>query len=168
MSSLMRRVSAKMFLPSLRRHEVTFVSKHFKVETNEIQSVLEAMQSRHRRADGHYEVQICNLCDKGNKQKEDNMWKLYVNDDGSYRCFRCSKGGSWFDLKRKVGMGGVSTPGVEVTQFKTKELAKLHPPLPADQITGYAKMLCRDEEGPRKVLEYLTETRGITKGILQR
>jgi hypothetical protein len=96
------------------------------------------------------------------------MWKLYVNDDGSYRCFRCSKGGSWFDLKRKVGMSGVFTPGVEVTQFKTKELAKIHPTIPGDKVTSCTKMLFTDEEGPKEVLHYLTETRGITRVTLQR
>ena len=48
------------------------------------------------------EVKECKLCLKGNRNKLGNQWKLFVRCDGSYYCYRCANGGSWFDLKSRT------------------------------------------------------------------
>ena len=155
--------------PTLQRYSGTFVSKHFYVDPKDVRQVLDEMPSRYRRADGHYEVQVCNFCDKGNKQKEGNLWKLYVNDDGSYRCFRCSKGGSWFDLKRKVANGVYHDTKIETIDFKSSSKTSEKPTvIDAKLISSMPTRLFGEEEGAQTVLKYLTETRGLNKLTLQR
>ena len=152
----------------LRRYEGTFVSKYFNVDQKEIRDVLENMSSRYRRANGHYEVQVCNLCDKGNKQKEDNLWKLYVHDDGRYHCFRCSKGGSWFDLKRRVANGEVmNSSNIKIS---TMEPPRSVPPIVIEheKVALMARQLYIPEEGPQEVLHYLINVRGLTQITLLR
>jgi hypothetical protein len=48
------------------------------------------------------EVRECHLCHKGNREKPDNLWKLKINNNGSYYCFRCSAGGNWAEFKEKA------------------------------------------------------------------
>jgi hypothetical protein len=83
----------------------TFVSEHYQVEKEEILSLLKTMdtETRQKTADGPIEVKVCKLCPKKNKTNPDNIWKLNVRQNGSYHCYRCSKSGSWFDLKRQAG-----------------------------------------------------------------
>jgi len=69
---------------------------------------------------------VCNLCDKERKTNADNIWKLRVRQDGSYYCFRCSKGGSWFDLKKKTGSLSSSTSSTSSTTKKTIETFSLN------------------------------------------
>lgn len=49
-----------------------------------------------------YTLKECKLCNKGNRDKLDNIWKLTVWDRGSYYCHRCSCSGSLKDLKQKI------------------------------------------------------------------
>lgn len=84
-----------------------FVSKHFKVSDGEMIEVLQEMDTEIRENSNSgngkiVEVKECKLCIKSNKNKLDNLWKLFVRCDGSYYCYRCSQGGSWFDLKSRV------------------------------------------------------------------
>ena len=79
-----------------------FVSKHYVVSTKEIREIVAEMKTEFRKGEGHIEVKHCYLCSKGNRQNADNLWKLYINPNGSFHCFRCSIGGSWFDLKKRV------------------------------------------------------------------
>lgn len=86
-----------------RRSNSTFVSKHFNVDPKELGRVISSMNTEIREGtDGKIEIKECKMCPKGNKSKPDNLWKLLVRKDGSYYCYRCSKGGSWFDLKKKA------------------------------------------------------------------
>lgn len=71
----------------------SFVSKHFQPDVNEMKDVVNAMNSDTRaKSAGEFEVKICNLCAKGNKDQADNIWKLLIRKDGSYYCHRCQKG----------------------------------------------------------------------------
>lgn len=79
-----------------------FVSQHYTVNPKEIRDLVSVMKSEFRTNGSHIEVKQCNLCSKGNRSKLDNLWKLYINPNGSYHCFRCSEGGSWFNLKQRV------------------------------------------------------------------
>lgn len=84
----------------------TFVSKHFAVDEKEIDEIIGRMNTQSRTLpDGQIEVKECSLCDKPNKSKADNLWKLKVRTDGSFYCFRCSYGGNWFQLKKAVVLG---------------------------------------------------------------
>ena len=148
----------------------TFVSKHYSAPPLEVQEVLEQLPSRHRRNNGKYEVQICNFCDKGNKHKESNQWKLCINDDGSYHCFRCSMHGSWFNLKRKV-LGskshGYYSPPQQVEIYTNTETGKNTP----DQGKAFAhtkQLFAQRCDTSKAVLNYLVTVRGLDLNVIQR
>ena len=84
-----------------------------------IRQVLGKLQSQsaiRTGGDGFLEVRECHMCEKPNKSKADNLWKLRcdyspryagltvirVHRDGSFHCFRCGEHGSWFELKRRL------------------------------------------------------------------
>ena len=150
----------------------TFVSKHFTVPAAEMEHVLEQLPSRHRRNNGKYEVQICNFCDKGNKRKESNQWKLCINDDGSYHCFRCAQHGSWFNLKQKAlgTQGGVYSPQREVRIEANEVRHQTEGAIPDQSIAfAYTKALFAQKcDASKKALDYLTTKRGLDISILQR
>lgn len=112
MIQLARRRLSKASHPSLSSSSAAppppsaFVSKHFAVSLSELKSVVESMRTEFRVAGDHLEVKHCKLCSKGNRDKPDNLWKLYVNSNGSFCCFRCNEKGSWFELKRRAAPGG--------------------------------------------------------------
>ena len=71
---------------------------------NEVQEMLNLMISEKRIAtNGDTQVKECYLCEKKNKCEEDNIWRLYVRSNGSYYCYRCSKGGGFSELKYNYG-----------------------------------------------------------------
>lgn len=83
-------------------------------KTQEITRVIEPWNTTYRFKDAsgsqdnrygrQIEVKECHLCEKPNKSKLDNVWKLTINcQNGSFYCFRCSTGGGWKDFKRKLG-----------------------------------------------------------------
>jgi hypothetical protein len=83
------------------------------------------------------EVRECHLCHKGNKEKQDNIWKLKINNNGSYYCFRCSAGGNWAEFKEKAlkvkvvassSSSPVSSPSVENTAKDTTASATTSSP----------------------------------------
>ena len=83
--------------------KISFVSKHYSFNKEEL---LGCLGSEVRpAADGKLDVKVCKLCSKENKSNPDNIWKLRINPDGSYHCFRCSMHGSYFDLKTKLISG---------------------------------------------------------------
>jgi twinkle protein len=104
---------------NLKKHRslCTFVSKHYVVPPNELKKVIDHMSSETRPQNGQLQVKVCKLCTKSNKTKADNIWKLNIRPDGSYYCFRCSCGGSWFDLKKKVSETVDGLPFVESTDI---------------------------------------------------
>ena len=62
--------------------------------------------SRHRRNGSHIILRECPFCEKTVGGKIDNMYKCYIRINQGmpvYHCHRCGKGGSWFDLKKKLG-----------------------------------------------------------------
>ena len=95
----------------------TFVSQHYTVNPKEIRDLVSVMKSEFRTNGSHIEVKQCTLCSKGNRSKPDNLWKLYINPNGSYHCFRCSQGGSWFNLKQRV----LGDPGPLFAPIETDE-----------------------------------------------
>lgn len=148
----------------------TFVSKHYTVPPKEMEQVLENIGSRTRRNNGKYEVQVCNFCDKGNKHKESNQWKLCINDDGSFHCFRCALHGSWFSLRQRVmGSSTISSAYSLLDQREDKSSPKTRIIPDQSEAYSYTKALfSKSCNVSRKALEYLTETRGLSPSILQR
>lgn len=102
------------------------------------------------------------------------MWKLCINDDGSYHCFRCSLHGSWFDLKRRV----LGTPGSPLSREVNVEALDSTPgePVATEKVlpnqalaVSYTKTLFAAKcDTSRAVMEYLTATRGLNVAVLQR
>lgn len=71
----------------------TFVSEHFTPDPTDFKNVLANMDSKTRVAsDGTLTVKVCRLCPKGNKEDVGNHWKLTLRPNGSYFCYRCTKG----------------------------------------------------------------------------
>lgn len=74
-------------------HVADFMEKHMKAKT-----------LLRKNAKNEFECKVCHLCDKQNKTVASNCWKLLVRPDGSYYCHRCSQGGSFKQLKQKLGV----------------------------------------------------------------
>jgi hypothetical protein len=162
---------------SQQRNQSTFVSKHYQVDSNELKGVLDDMETRYRRTSDGYELQVCNFCDKGNKNKESNQWKLKVNGDGSYHCFRCSIHGTWFDLKKQVssgsckGEGGLmiqtSSSGGSSSYNDQSEPSGLQREavIPDQEVmNSHAQRLqVKTDPNAKLAMEYLTQTRKLSK-----
>jgi len=153
-----------------------FVSKHYAAPAAEMQNVLAQLQSRSRRNNGKYEVQVCNFCDKGNKSKESNQWKLCINDDGSYHCFRCALHGSWFDLKRRVLGSSFGSNYTSPSPEMLEDVASVGQAAPSiavlpDQTQAFAHtktLFAADCDSNSVLMDYLTNTRGLNRATLQR
>jgi hypothetical protein len=98
------------------------VSKHFTIPQEQLLTVLKKFRTDIReKPDGQYELKECKLCNKRNRDKPDNVWKLNVWPSGSYNCLRCSSGGSWYDLKQKAcGSFMPDSEAPEVNVFAAK------------------------------------------------
>lgn len=66
--------------------------------------LIDKWQTEVRSAKDGIDVRECHLCEKGNKDKADNIWKLRIRNDGSFNCFRCSCHGSFTQLQEKAGL----------------------------------------------------------------
>ena len=93
----------------LRRLKSTYVrgglgNQSYTPPIDEINNVVNVMDSDCRKVGDRLEFKVCNLCDKDNKDKADNLWKLWLNADGSYHCFRCAEHGSFNRLKQIIGI----------------------------------------------------------------
>jgi hypothetical protein len=150
-----------------------FVSKHYEIDKNELKDVLEQMETRYRKSNDGYELQVCNFCNKGNKHKESNMWKLKVNCDGSYHCFRCSVHGTWFDLKRRLNSSPHNDNEIvqESVSFDNNPIegipAKNEAVIP-DQVVMNAhaqQIQIKNDPNSKFAVDYLTQTRKISKPI---
>lgn len=80
----------------------TFVSQHFKINTNELVSFLDQNRLSHRLSGSELVVKECPFC-HDTKGLPNNQWKLYISkDSGAFNCFRCGNKGSWYDFKMKL------------------------------------------------------------------
>lgn len=83
--------------------------------------LLAALATKARvRSNGDYEVKHCNLCDKPNKEKLDNLWKLLIRPDCSYYCYRCACGGGSSNMKLILSKKGIELP--KIGSIDTKAL----------------------------------------------
>ncbi len=93
----------------LRRLKSTYVRggighQSYTPPIHEINNVVDVMDTDCRKVGDRLEFKVCNLCDKDNKEKADNLWKLWLNSDGSYHCFRCAEHGTFNRLKQIIGI----------------------------------------------------------------
>ena len=172
----------------------TFVSSHFRLDEEALRAYLDrkslvvkvrrlmfAPASRHligwtcgrvQANDSHFVVRECPLCSKSTYGKADNMWKLYIKRaDGAFHCHRCGQGGSWFDFKQRLGDISVqvsSTSGIVSgrTSGGTPADTATRAPMAAQVAAAHTASLLDDGKFPR-VLEYLTNTRGLLPDVLR-
>lgn len=147
-----------------------FVSKHYRVDSNELKDLLDTMETRYRKSNDGYELQVCNFCNKGNKHKESNLWKLKVNSDGSYHCYRCSLHGTWFDLKRRVS----SCNDNEIISSNNNEKNEEEPAIKSEKVVvpdqqvvySFAQQIqVKTNPNSKLATDYLTQIRKISKVI---
>lgn len=57
-----------------------------------------------RQTSSHVILRECPFCAKPTNDKADNLYKLYISiGGGAFFCHRCGTGGSWYDLKARLG-----------------------------------------------------------------
>lgn len=101
--------STRIAQSSIPSSNPPFVSKHYEVNPSELTSLITKSFKDVRRNDSSETVEIkkCfNDCVKERKGMADNAWKLNIRQNGSYYCYRCSSGGNWYDLKRRLSKAG--------------------------------------------------------------
>ena len=168
--------------PTSKPRFFSFMSKHFRPEPEEMKRVLGALESKHRvkeNGEGIVEVEVCRFCTKPNKDKPDNLWKLYINPNGSFRCFRCAVGGGWYNLKKIlttdsklscVASNSVNDNGpiAEPTTQVMKVPPKIGPPPMTIRLFNHSKDNNEHTLNASKVLSYLNGTRGLNNIVLMR
>jgi hypothetical protein len=127
-----------------------------------------------------YDVKVCNLCPKGNKNDPGNLWKLHIFENGNYYCFRCSEKGSWYKLKSLVRntTTGISTSLSTLNEIITNKNAndsdtdqKVSMTIPTDQnsLNKYSyELFHKSTNETKKVLKYLNTKRGLNTDILKK
>ena len=119
--------SSRSFFPSRGRANLStttsaapFVSRHFAVESSELASLINKSFKDHRLNSSAETVEIKTCfqdCTRERKGQTDNAWKLNIRKDGSYYCYRCSSGGNWYNLKRRLARNS----GLEITSNRSEE-----------------------------------------------
>ncbi|CEG37503.1 mitochondrial helicase twinkle [Plasmopara halstedii] len=165
----------RVVLPSINndRHLATeaFVSRHYQMrEPRDVADFLKRKNLVMRETDSHFVVRDCPFC-HATHNKFGNLFKMYVHKaQGVYKCHRCGAAGSWFDFKRKL-RGSVeiaSSTGVlhGGNNAETSADVKVIQALDNEKAMAIQKNLVDDPEF-EPVLKYLTDIRGLTKGVLQ-
>ncbi len=171
----------------------TFVSAHYQVDETDITSYLQRKGCVTRPAGPErLVVKECLFCHPTNG-KPDNQWKLYIRrQDGAFYCHRCGASGSWFDFKKRngdiqtaVATGGATgaagggarpatprradgardrRPGVESGPWAgAASGVRVLEPHKAEQ----ASRALFDDPANADALRYLTETRGLSRQVLE-
>jgi hypothetical protein len=72
-----------------------FTSENWRPDPVEMKRVLDTMGSPTRVDGDKIVVRVCKLCDKGNKENADNLWKLTIWPNGGVidRCWRLAHAG---------------------------------------------------------------------------
>ncbi|RLN94318.1 hypothetical protein BBJ28_00026177, partial [Nothophytophthora sp. Chile5] len=152
-----------------------FVSRHYQMQDpREVGEFLRRKSLACRETDSHFVVRDCPFC-HATRGKADNLFKMYVHrTQGVYKCHRCGAAGSWFDFKRKLqsNVGVASSDGMlhggsaAGTPGAPQEV-KLIQALDNEKAVAIQQNLMDDAEyGP--VLRYLTDTRGLSREVLQK
>lgn len=102
-TAMYNRFVRNIHLRRLNHHYLCTSRGQFVPPVEQVRKVLKSLDSDIRPVpDGKYEVKVCKLCSKGNKDAPDNLWKLLINRDGSYHCYRCAEHGTFKGLKDRL------------------------------------------------------------------
>ena len=133
-----------------------------------------------RTTSSHVILQECPFCTKPTNNKQDNLYKLYIQlGQGAYFCHRCGAKGSWFDFKTRLSSDNSNKKNDRSSSYnnitsldntftsspqKTKKL-----PLPNPKVAAmFSTDLLDKEEADNDALGYLTNVRGLTKATLRK
>ncbi|GFE53780.1 DNA polymerase I [Babesia ovis] len=149
----------------------TFVSHHYRISTGDIVDYLRRKRIDYIESPIKLTLKFCPFCPP-HKYKADNLYKheIFKNSGNSY-CHRCGYKGSLYDFKAAMGdlPGGMieeaMNPSFNGNPFSFP--MKPEPPVTMANITQYETNLFHVEKY-KPVLDYLTETRGITVETLKR
>ena len=158
------------------RHKSVFVSKHNQSLNVTAQDILQLVESgNHRTTNSHVILEECPFCTKPSGNKPDNQHKLYVQlGGGAYFCHRCGTGGSWFDLKARLGSNPPlqSTPDPLAPKLNASvhdECKPLQLPSPRLQALYSSQLLDEsNDENNNPVLDYLYNVRGLDTKTLRK
>ena len=99
------------------RLKSTFVSKHHAISPADLSKVVGVngyFNDYRLKDNGELFVKTCfGPCERGNKGKADNAWKLTIRKDGSFYCFRCGDKGNWYNLKQRL----TSRRGIDIEEY---------------------------------------------------
>ena len=126
------------------RNKSVFVSKHNQSLQITSRDILDFCQQHGiathdaRTTSTHVILKECPFCSKPTLGKADNYHKCYIQiGGGAYFCHRCGSGGSWFDLKQRLGgfqvqsngdvMYGSTENRVPVTKSQRTQVASYQP-----------------------------------------
>lgn len=102
---------------TLVRLKSTFVSKHHAISPADLGKVVGVngyFNDYRLKDNGELFVKTCfGPCERGNKGKADNAWKLTIRKDGSFYCFRCGDKGNWYQLKQRL----TGRRGIEIQEY---------------------------------------------------
>ncbi|KAK1934719.1 putative DNA polymerase I [Babesia divergens] len=149
----------------------TFVSHHYRILTGDIVEYLRRKRIEYVESPLKLTLKFCPFCPP-HKYKSDNLYKheIFKNSGNSY-CHRCGYKGSLYDFKAAMGdlPGGfieeAMNPSYSSNPFS--QSMSQEPPVTMTSITQYERNLYHDEKY-KAVLDYLTETRGISIQTLRR
>lgn len=144
----------------------------------------------------HVVLKECPFCPKPTNGMATNLYKLYISiGGGAYMCHRCGQNGSWFDFKSELGgfqvVGGLGGAGGGGAAGGTPNTTHVHNtrggtstpqntvaplPMPQARLSACYSSLLLDAPGdtptkkviPNPALQYLTETRGLTRATLRK
>eukprot|EP00371_Babesia_bovis_P001863 XP_001610510.1 DNA polymerase I [Babesia bovis T2Bo] len=148
----------------------TFVSHHYRIVTGDIIDYLRRKRIEYVETPIKLTLKFCPFCPP-HKYKSDNLYKheIFKNSGNSY-CHRCGYKGSLYDFKAAMGdlPGGMieeaMNPSFNANPFGP--VLKPEPPLTITDIAQYEANLFLPKYKP--VLDYLTDTRGITIETIKR
>ncbi|ORM39708.1 putative twinkle protein [Babesia sp. Xinjiang] len=149
----------------------TFVSHHYRILTGDIVDYLRRKRIEYVESPIKLTLKFCPFCPP-HKYKSDNLYKheIFKNSGNSY-CHRCGYKGSLYDFKAAMGdlPGGMIEEAMNPS-FSGNPFSLPRSPEPAVTMTNiiqYENNLFEVAKY-KPVLDYLTETRGITVETLKR
>lgn len=156
------------------RHKSVFVSKHNQSLNVTAEDIINQVKwnvessPKFRTTNNHVILEECPFCSKPTKGKAENKFKLYIQlGGGAYFCHRCGHGGSWFDFKAKTSKDPQVVKSASQTIYSPKMHSSQPLPMPSSRLQALYNSQLLDQPD-NTVLQYLTETRGLTVKTLRK
>ena len=171
------------------RWSSTFVSRYqpLNIKSDDVVRLLPRDVAKYRETRTHFILEECPFCSKPTNGKSDNLYKCYIHrSSGQYFCQRCGQGGSWYDFVRRLrptwSMGNYQGPASTTypeslargrpgsfSSSPQQEHQESRQPMPIPhkrEVAIYSSNLLHNSSSDRRVLEYLTKTRGLNISTL--